>query len=52
MGQNDSDKGKISEYESIHSTVIVSERLKPFNIILPALVIAVIIAVMCVYTHI
>ncbi|MCR4822560.1 MAG: sensor domain-containing diguanylate cyclase [Treponema sp.] len=50
MYHDDGFKIKNTEYESLHNTVIVSDRLNPFRIILPVIVILLIITVMCLYT--
>nr|MCR5099910.1 sensor domain-containing diguanylate cyclase [Butyrivibrio sp.] len=52
MKQNEIDQNKNSEYESIHSTVIVSKGLSPIRVITPIIVIISIIIVLSVYTNI
>ncbi|MCR5090912.1 MAG: sensor domain-containing diguanylate cyclase [Oscillospiraceae bacterium] len=51
MNQNDAVRKNNSEYEPLHSTVIVNDRLKPVRIIIPVIVIIMIIAVMSVYSY-
>ena len=52
MDQDERLKKKNSEYESLHKTVIVSEKIKPISIIMPFIVIVLIISVMFVYTYV
>ena len=52
MNQREMNQRIKSEYEPLHKTVIVSERLKPISIIVPAIVIALIIGIMCGYTYV
>ncbi|MCR4902299.1 MAG: diguanylate cyclase [Butyrivibrio sp.] len=50
MNQNEAVRKKGSEYEDLHNTVIVDDRLKPVSVIMPIVIILMIIAVMGIYT--
>ncbi len=51
MDQNGIVLEKSTDYESLHKTVIVSDRVKPVSIIMPFIVIILIIAVLRIYTN-